>query len=469
MKIKALQYLRTPLSNTPSPAEAVCIVAFHLPFDSGLELWREADMPPIAYRDDGELRASKTATASTGLYRLAADDADLLLQQYSAEEGVRLLRRLPHRIWEESSMGVAIENPQTAHPFSSQNIGWSLMDARASIWNGGAGLLTVEYTLDIPRHFTWTQVSQFIDLAHSEMKDIAVWSEAAGGAVRRAYRALPDSGFRFTAGSRVGVNPALTWCHASTSIAVGNCTTRNARTIASAIVWDGVECDLGNEAPNTAIAVALSACSVTYTKRSMSEVTAEAVKVRYALVRMVGVMTSVWRTLQSCDELVLEMIGGWRTGRHLRLAKVEDRLDSLLGIYESMQGITGSLESVQVHLSSLDGPLWRTLSEKWDLKQLMGSLNAHLELLRDLYSSAATAANARRTRWFGNFAFLFTLLSAVSTGLAVTQFLAPKESDASRVVMTLVYSASAVISWLLFWAWQRGRLTGTRYRSKRKR
>jgi hypothetical protein len=87
-------------------------------------------------------------------------------------------------------MGVAKEDPQTVHPFSVQNIAWSLMDARASIWSGGAGLLTVEYALDIPRHFTWTQVSEFIDRAHSEMKDMTVWSEAAGGAVRRAYKAL---------------------------------------------------------------------------------------------------------------------------------------------------------------------------------------------------------------------------------------------------------------------------------------
>jgi hypothetical protein len=468
MRMKLFRNIGMPFADTPSPAGAVCIVAFHLPFDSGLELWREADMPPIACRTDEEFQPSKTGTA-IGLYQVAADDVDLFLQQYSAEEGARLLRRLPHRIWEESSIGEIRENPQMARPFSHQGIAWSLVDARASIWNGGAGLLTVEYAIDIPQRFNWAQVSQFIDSAHSEIKNIPAWSEAAGAAILRARKTLMDSGYHFSSGARAGATPVLTWCHATTSIVVGNCSARNARMIADAIVWDGAECDLGNEAPNTVITVALSACSVTYTKRSVSEVAAEAVRARHALVRVVGVMTSVWRTLQSCDEFVLEMIGGWRTGRRLRLAKVEDRLDALLGIYESMQGITGSLESVHVHLSSLDGPLWRTLSEKWDLKQLMDSLNAHLNLVRDLYSSAATAVNARRTRWFGNFAFLFTLLSAVSTALAVTQFLEPNQSDVRRVVTTLVSCVSAVISWLVFWAWQRGRLRGAPDRSKRRR
>jgi hypothetical protein len=469
MKIRVFRNLEMPLVSTPSPAEALCIVAFHLPFDSGLELWREADMPPILCRARQEFQPSKTEPATVSLYQLAADDVDLSLQQYSAEEGLRLLRRLPHRIWGESSMDAALGSPQTAHPFSLQSIAWSLMDARASLWSGGAGLLTVEYALDIPRRLTWAQVSQLIDCAHSEIKSVPVWSEVAGGAIRRAHQALTDSGYRFSTGAGLRANPALTWCHATTSIAVGNCTAKNARTIASTIVWDGVECDLGNEAPNTIIVLALSACSVTYAKRSMSEVAAEAVKVRHTLVRAVGVMTSVWRTLQSCDEFVLEMIGGWRTGRRLSLAKVEDRLDVLLGIYESMQGITGSLESVHVHLSSVDGPLWRTLSDKWGLKQLMGSLNAHLNLLRDLYSSAATAVNTRRTRWFGNFALLFTLLSAVSTALAVTQFLTPNQSDVRRVVTTLVSCVSAVTVWLVFWAWQRGRLMGARDQSTHRR
>ena len=343
------------------------------------------------------------------------------------------------------------------------------MDARTSIWSGGAGLLTIEYALDIPRGLNWAQVSQFIDVAHSEIKSIPIWSETAGAAIIRAHEALVDSGYHFSAGVRVGANPVLTWCHATTSITVSNCTAKSARAIANTIVWDGADCDLGNEAPNTVIMVALSACSVTYTKRSMSEVTAESVRARHALVRMIGVMTSVWRTLQSCDEFVLEMISGWRTVRHLRLAKVEDRLDDLLGIYESMQGITGSLESVHVHLSSLDGPLWRTLSAKWDLKQLMDSLNVHLNLMRDLYSSAATAVNARRTRWFGNFVFLFTLLSAVSTAIAVTQFLEPNQSDVRRVVTTLVSCVSAVTSWLVFWAWQRGRIMGAQNRTKHRR
>lgn len=451
--------------STPSPAEAVCIVAFHLPFDSGLELWRETDMPPIGCWANQQSQASETE-AATGLYQLAADDVDLFLQQYSTEEGVRLLRRLPHRIWEESSVGTALEDPQTAHPFSAQGIGWSLMDARASIWSGGAGLLTVEYALNIPLHSNWGQVSQFIDDAHSEIKGISVWSEVAGDAIRRAHKSLTDSGYRFSIQARIGVNPILTWCHATTSIAVGHCTSRNARTIANTIVWNGMECDMGNEAPNTVIEVALSACSVTYTKRLVSEVTDEAVKIRHALVRVVGVMTSMWRTLQSCDELVLEMIGGWRTGRRLRLAQIEQRLDVLVSIYESMQRIIGALESVHVHLSSLDGPLWHTLSEKWDLKQLMASLDAHLKLLRDLYSNAATATNARRTRWFGNFAFLFTLLSAVSTGLAVTRFLVPNQSNVSRVVTTVVCCVFVIISWLVFWAWQRGRLMGARNRSE---
>jgi hypothetical protein len=334
------------------------------------------------------------------------------------------------------------------------------MDARASIWSGGAGLLTVEYTLDIPEQFTWSRVSELIDIAHSEMKSISAWSEVAGNAVRRVHEALMNSGYRLSTGVRARVNPALTWCYATTSIAVGNCTVGDARTIANTIVWNGAECDLGNEAPNTVIEIALSACKVTYAKASVSEMTAEAVKTRHALVRMVGVITSVWRTLQSCDDLVLEMIGGWRTGRRLSLAQVEDRLDALLSIYESMQGITSPLESVQVHLSSLDGPLWHTLNEKWDLKPLIDSLEAHLKLLRDLYSSAATAANARRTRWFGNFVFLFTLLSAVSTALAVIQFLAPGQSGTARVVTTVVCCAAAVTSWLVFWAWQRGRLMG---------
>jgi hypothetical protein len=466
MRMKVFRGIGAQFADTPSPAEAACIVAFHLPFDSGLELWREADMPPIVCRTDQEFQPSKTGAAAIRLYHLTADDVDLFLQQYSAEEGARLLRRLPHRIWEESSMEAIRENPQMARPFSLQEIAWNLKDARTSIWSGGAGLLTIEYALDIPRWFNWAQVSQFIDSAHSEIKSISAWSETAGAAILRAHKAIMDSGYHFSAGVRVAVKPALTWCHATTSITVSNCTAKNARTIANAIVWDGADCDLGNEAPNTVITVALSACSVTYAKRSMSEVTTEAMRARHALVRMVGVMTSTWQTLQSCDEFVLEMIGGWRTGRHLRLAKVEDRLDDLLGIYESMQGITGSLESVHVHLSSLDGPLWRTLSAKWDLKQLMDSLNAHLSLVRDLYSSAATAVNARRTRWFGNFAFLFTLLSAVSTVIAVTQFLAPNQSDVRRVVTTLVACVSAVTSWLVFWAWQRGRLMGAHERSK---
>ena len=469
MRMKVFRGIGMPFAGTPSPAEAACIVAFHLPFDSGLELWREADMPPISCRTDHEFQASKTGTAAIGLYQLRADNVDLFLQQYSAEEGARLLRRLPHRIWEESSIGAIRENSQISRPFSLQEISWSLLDARTSIWSGGAGLLTIEYALDIPRPFNWAQVSQFIDSAHSEIKSIPAWSETAGAAILRARKTLMDSGYHFSAGVQVGTNPALTWCHATTSITVSNCTAKNARTIANAVVWDGADCDLGNEAPNTIITVALSACSVTYTNRSMSDVTAESVRARHALVRMVGVMTSTWRTLQSCDEFVLEMIGGWRTGRHLRLAKVEDLLDDLLGIYESMQGITGSLESVHVHLSSLDGPLWHTLSAKWDLKQLMDSLNTHLNLVRDLYSSAATAVNARRTRWFGNFAFLFTLLSAVSTAIAVTQFLEPTQSDVRRVVTTLVSCVSAVTSWLVFWAWQRGRLMGAQDRSKHRR
>jgi len=451
-----------PFVTTPSPAEAVCIVAFHLPFDSGLELWREADLPLIECSADQEFQVSDIKIATAGLYQLASDDVDLILQQYSAKEGARLLSRLPHRIWEESLMDATRGKPQTTRPFSAQGIAWSLMDARASIWSGGAGLLTVEYALDIPRHLTWAQVSQFIDCAQSEMKDISAWSEGAGGAIRRARKVLIDSGYRFPMEARDDVNPTLTWCHATISVAVGNCTSRNARTIANTIVWNGVKCDLGNEAPNTVIEVALSACSVTYTKSSVSEITEEAVKVRHALVRMVGVITSVWRTLQSCDDIVLEMIGGWQTGRRMRLAQIEDRLDALLGIYQSMQGITGALESVHIHLSSLDGPLWHTLTEKWGLKQLMDSLDTHLKLLQDLYSNAATAANARRTRWFGNFAFLFTLLSAVSTGLALTQFLAPHQSGVSRVVTTLVCCVFVITSWLVFWTWQRGRLMGAR-------
>jgi hypothetical protein len=408
MNIKIFRHLAKPLASVPSPADAACIVAFHLPFDSGFELWREIDMPSIGCWTDQEFQASRAKNATAGLYQVATDDVDIFLQEYSAEEGARLLRRLPHRIWEESLMSTTRGDPQTAHPFSAQGMAWSLMDARVSIWSGGAGLLTIEYALDIPRHFTWAQVSEFIDQAHSEMKAVSTWSELAGGTIRRAHKALMDSGYRFSTDARTGTAPTLSWCHATASIAVGNCTFRNARTIANTIVWDGMECALGNEASNTVIEVALSACNVTYTKSSVSEVTEEAVKVRHALVRMVGVMSSVWRTLQSCDELVVEMIGGWRTGRRLRLAQIEDRLDVLLGIYQSVQRTTSALESVHVHLSSLDGPLWQTLSEKWDLKQLMDSLDAHLKLLRDLYSSAATAANARRTRWFGNFAFLFT-------------------------------------------------------------
>jgi hypothetical protein len=166
MKMKVFRDIGMQFSGTPSPAGAECIVAFHLPFDSGLELWREADIPPIVGRADREFRSSKTGVAVIGLHQLMADDADLFLQQYSAEEGARLLRRLPHRIWEESLMGAARENPQIARPFSLQEIAWNLMDARTSIWSGGAGLLTIEYALDIPRRFNWTEVSQFIDSAH---------------------------------------------------------------------------------------------------------------------------------------------------------------------------------------------------------------------------------------------------------------------------------------------------------------
>jgi hypothetical protein len=460
-RLSSLEREKLLSENAPTPAQAMCVVAFHLPFDSGLELWRMTALPVIRHRVDGppsshpEQQEMPENPASD-----AGSSADLILQHYSAKVQASLLRRLPHKIWEATAASLASTDDETQNPFKEKELTGRLIDARVTIWNGGAGLLTVEYELNIPSSCSWVRVSELIDLAHDEMRSSPAWNHIVAEAAKYARQDLAAADPRlFTQVTAAEEVPSSSWCYATTTVAVGRCDALAAQAIAETLVWDGVACDLGTEAPHTVVRVALSASQVTFTEGAASVVAEEAQKVRSALVRMVGVHTSTWRTLQSCEFLLLELIAEWRTGRAERLAALESRIDDLLSLYESMQGLTGTLRHVDVHLSSLDGPLWRTLYDKWGLDEQLNSLDDRLKLLQDLYTNAANAASARRTRWFGNFAFLFTLLSAVSTGLTIVRFIAPDQGYRSRVV-TAVISLIAVTSlWLAFWLWQRGKAT----------
>lgn len=422
----------------PGPSQAHTRVTFHLPFDFGVELWRE-----------------KPSTLAAQFSPPTDPEGEIGLQQYSERIRDELLWRLPHKIWEQ-----VVESPVEIRAFRDQlngdGVAWSLNDARVSLWNGGAGLLIVSYAMDVPSSRSWVQLSKLIDDTHTKIRESSLWREAMALTAEQAHRdLLGDARTLESKPDPIWRPPTFSWCHATAFVELERWDEVSAQAIAETLVWDGVPCERGAEAQYGVVRVALSACHVTYVGGDPSSV-AEAAEVQRAIARMVSVHTAAWQTLQSCELVLLEMTAEWRTHRHERMSALDSRNANLLGLYEAMQACTGSLRNVDVHLSALDGAIWRTLSEKWGLERRLDTIDDRLRILRDLYSTAATAASARRTRRFASFAWLFTLLGAVSTGLALVRFIAPDQSPESRVISLAVAIGAIVLVSLGFWIWQRG-------------
>jgi hypothetical protein len=440
----------------PHPSTALCSVTFHLPFRPGVTFGDLENATPQQHAlSPSDLCPQVKMPAALKSLRSAWTPHDFLLQAYSEDEAENLLRRLPHRVWDECVLTRARGEGKIAHLFDQTGVSWQLDDAHVSLWSAGPGLLAVQYRLAIFGDLTWIQVSELIDDAHFVIKEEDAWRVIAGESARRARERLTpqtdDTGLQFAA-------PQFQWSHATTCIAVGPCDDKAAARIVDTIVWDGVHSDLGQEAPSTQISVALSACCVSYSDSVLADKPVEAIKVEQALTRLVGVMTAIFSALQVNEQVVLEKIAGWRTDRRQPLGFLEKRLDRLLELQESLQGYIGGLRSVQVNLSSLDAPLWNTLSDKWNLKGPVESLQSNLELLRGLYDSSTTAVGARRTRWLGNFAFFFTLFSGVSTALSVVDFLAPDRSHRASVLTVLTAALAIIMLSAGFWVWQRARM-----------
>jgi hypothetical protein len=432
-----------------SRARAKVTVTFHLPFDCGIELWRESP----------SLLAAELP--------MRADDApELVLQQYAPELRENLRRRFPHEVW-----GTTVPTPAAAtqleRELAADGVHWEFASARVSIWDGGAGLLVLTYAVSATDMWSWTALDAVIDRAAKRIRDSPVWAAAVAetaAEARAAAKSVVDRPSQF--GHLDMEPPTFSWCHRTVVVALEVWDEVSARKIAETFVWGGTVCQLGQDTPQSVLHLALTACYVgTVDDIGLG---ASGGAGAAALERLISVHTAVWRSLQTYESRLVEIAVEWRSHREEPAARQMARLDQLLGVYEAMQGGTASLRGLEVHLSSLDQSLWQALSRQWGLEQRLDSIDALLRTVRDLYSTAAAHAGARRAERFTNFAWLFTLLGAVSTCLAIVGFISPRQNTVWRATSVGATVCAVTFVWLAFWTWQRGSI-GNPYRHHRDR
>ncbi len=362
--------------------------------------------------------------AAGARWRTPQPTEDLALQAYGHDVLDALVRSMPTAVLEAAGGADLIRDgasPDDLGALLGPGPGWTLAEARISLWNFGNALAA--FTYDLPPG----AVPDPAALVASTRGHVYTLAPAVGRLVG-ALTAWRDSA------------PAVLWGNPVYLVQVEPDVEAASRlAIAAALTTDGLDCPVQGY-PSSAIRIGRY-CSVV--ADSFADPAVD------LLLRLAGVHQVCWGAA---------LLYNARLGRELELIRPDDpalnltmlelQADRILATYHLVRLFRLHYASVEAHLDTGASRVWQGLEEGWKFPLVLSGLDDRLEFVRTFHQQLFTRLQGSRSRLLNELVLAFTFLNLFSILLAAMTF-AALEPLAVRTVaalaMTLALAVNAAV------------------------
>jgi hypothetical protein len=397
-------------------------VTFHTPF--GTTCVNEKALTKLDAKElegvAADLNAGSLTTSWTHV-----EGARLQLQGYGTSLYEDLERQVPRPILRAERRSCA------AAPVTHEKTGitWSPNSAEVTVWNVGGALLTVEYSVSVPKGRTWADLTAAVGDCRA---DLSLESEGWVGialadfATRAQVRKWLDHQAFRPAIQPFWSQPLWTFFWFSI-LAPRRASTGAVRRVARALVEKGEECPGAAAAEQSEIHIALEVCCVTRHSGDAAD-RADAQRLRHH----VEAQTVCWGTAVTLDRLVWEKLAALQF-EDQNTNRLDAAADHLLRLADKVSFFLVTMGGVSPHLDLSDAALWNCFDNGWRFPEVRRSLRQRLKAVHELQTEKAAQVGNARLRRLNRFVLGLTVVGVLASVVSLVDVVSEWDSVSHEV------------------------------------
>lgn len=397
-------------------------VTLHTPFGTTF-----LDEKKLTKLDAGKLEgvAADLNAGSVDASWTHVEGARLQLQGYETSLYEELEKQVPRPILR------AERRSCPAAPVTHERTGitWSLNSAEVTVWNVGGALLTVEYSVSVPKGRTWGDLTAAVDDCRDDLSlDSDEWvgiALAEFATCAQGRRWLDHRAFR-PARQPFWSQPLWTYFWFSV-LAPQRASMGAIREVARALVEKGEECPGAASAEQSEIHIALGACCVTRRNGNAAD-RADARRLR----DHVEAQTVCWGTAVTLDRLVWEKLAALQFEEQ-DADRLDAAADHLLRLADKVSFFLVTMGGVSPHLDLSDAALWKCFDDGWRFPEVRRSLRQRLKAVRELQTEKATQVGNARLQKLNAFVLGLTVIGVLASVVSLVDVIREWNVDRHEV------------------------------------